>query len=58
VLNFSGKTKDIPLAGELPTENPELLISNYPLNGSTISGVVELQPYEARLYSYRSQDEV
>lgn len=53
VLNFSDESKEISLAKELPTETFELLVSNYPAEDSTLSRVVELKPYEARLYSYK-----
>ncbi len=50
VLNFFGKTPEFKCPEDLVVEAPELLISNYEVEGVQSIQNVQLRPYEARVY--------
>jgi oligo-1,6-glucosidase len=52
ILNFSAETPEFVLPDHLPAVAPELLIANYPVEGSAIQQIT-LRPYEARVYLLR-----
>lgn len=54
ILNFSANTPVFHLPDDVTTENPELLIANYPVDANQPIAGLTLRPYEARVYSLGS----
>jgi oligo-1,6-glucosidase len=50
VLNFTGKEAVFSLPDDLPSNGPELLIANYPVEEGENIRRFTLRPYEARVY--------
>jgi oligo-1,6-glucosidase len=50
ILNFSANRPVFTLPGDLPRENPALLIANYPVEVAEDIRQLTLRPFEARVY--------
>jgi oligo-1,6-glucosidase len=53
ILNFTAGSPVFALPAGLPAANPELLLANYPVEGSADLSALTLRPYEARVYRLR-----